>query len=81
MAKSNLETCSLVICPFAKYSNKYLKKCYESILDLNDIEQSILELINNVNKKFIEPRLSHLTGMKRKNGDVNQYTNQCAIFQ
>ena len=80
MAKSNLETCSLVICPFAKYSNKYLKKCYESILDLNDIEQSILELINNV-KKFIEPSLSHLTGMKRKNGDVNQYTNQCAIFQ
>ena len=50
-------------------------------MDLNDIEQSILELINNVKKKFIEPRLSHLTGMKRKNGDVNQYTNQCAIFQ
>ena len=84
MAKWNLETPSLVICPFRaiyKYSNKYLKKYYESILDLNDVEQSILELINNVKKKFIEPSLSHLTGMKRKNGDVNQYTNQCAIFQ
>ena len=50
-------------------------------MDLNDIEQSILELINNVKKKFIEPSLSHLTGIKRKNGDVNQYTNHCAIFQ
>ena len=58
MAKWNLETPSLVICPFRaiyKYLNKYSKKYYESILDLNDIEQSIVESINNVKNKFIEP--------------------------
>ena len=62
MAKWNLETPSLVICPFRaiyKYSNKYLKKYYKSILDLNDIEQSIVESISNVKKKFIKPTVSY----------------------
>ena len=84
MAKWNLETPSLVICPFRaiyKYSNKYSKKYYESILDLNGIEQSIVESINKVKRKFIEPSLSHLTRMKRKKSDVNQYANQCELFQ
>ena len=80
MAKLNLETPSLVICPFRaiyKYSNKY----YESILDLNDIKQSIGESINNVKNKFTEPSLSHLTRMKHKKSDVNQYTYPCELFQ
>ena len=84
MAKWNLETPSLVICPFRaiyKYSNKYSKKYYESILDLNGIEQSIVESINKVKRKFIEPSLSHLTRMNRKKSDVNQYANQCELFQ
>ena len=51
---------------------KYSKKYYESILDLNNIEQSIVESINNVKKKFTEPSLSHLTRMKHKKSDVNQ---------
>ena len=84
MAKLNLQTPSLVICPFRaiyKYLNKYSKKCYESIFDFNDIEQSIVESINTVKKKFLEPSLSHLTRMNRKKSDVNQYTNQCELFQ
>ena len=84
MAKWNLETPSLVICPFRaiyKYLNKYSKKYYESIFDFNDIEQSIVESINNVKKKFVEPSLSHLTRMNRKKSDVNQYANQCELFQ
>ena len=51
---------------------KYSKKYYESILDLNNIEQSIVESINNVKKKFIEPSLPHLIRMKHKKSDVNQ---------
>ena len=51
------------------------------MLELNDIEQSIVESINNVKKKFIEPTLSHLTRMKCKKSDVNQYVNQCELFQ
>ena len=60
---------------------KYSKKYYESILDLNNIEQSIVESINNVKKKFIESSLSHLTRMQRMKSDVNQYANQCEPFQ
>ena len=50
-------------------------------MDLNGIEQSIVESINKVKRKFIEPSLSHLTRMKRKKSDVNQYANQCELFQ
>ena len=84
MAKLNLQTPSLVICPFRaiyKYLNKYSKKYYESIFDCNDIEQPIVESINTIKKKFLEPSLSHLTRMNHKKSDVNQYTNQCELFQ